>query len=166
MDQSKKKLVGLVVIVLLAIAAGGTAVYLNGQQNEPADSGNVSTPADTTSNTPTPPADTGEETAAVARVAEYKDGVYSADGRYRTPGGTETIAVTVTLSGDVITDVAVEMDGRGDSKHYQSLFKQGIGALTEGKDVDEVKVSRVSGSSLTSVGFNAALETIKNDARA
>ncbi|WP_447589312.1 hypothetical protein [Microbacterium lacticum] len=42
----------------------------------------------------------------------------------------------------------------------------GIAGEVVGKDIDDVSVSRVAGSSLTSGGFNDALETIKADARA
>lgn len=45
------------------------------------------------------------------------------------------------------------------------MFKSGVSSLTVGKDIDDVKLSRVSGSSLTSTGFNSALDTIKTEAR-
>jgi hypothetical protein len=38
--------------------------------------------------------------------------------------------------------------------------------LVVGKSVDEVSLSRVAGSSLTSLGFNNALTQIKEDAKA
>ncbi len=77
----------------------------------------------------------------------------------------ETITVTVTLESDIIT--AVEVTGnpsKPESKVYQGKFIGGISEEVVGKDIDEISVSRVAGSSLTSSGFNAAIETIKDDA--
>ena len=39
-------------------------------------------------------------------------------------------------------------------------------SLIVGKDIDEVSLDKVAGSSLTSGGFNAAVESIKSDALA
>ncbi len=52
------------------------------------------------------------------------------------------------------------------SRQYQQAFMGGIAGEVVGKDIDDLSVSRVAGSSLTSGGFNDALETIKADARA
>ncbi|WP_457101539.1 FMN-binding protein [Microbacterium sp. P5_E9] len=103
----------------------------------------------------------GSDTSAPA----YEDGTYTADGTYSTPESVETITVTVTLESDIIT--AVEVTGnpsKPESKVYQGKFIGGISEEVVGKDIDEISVSRVAGSSLTSSGFNAAIETIKDDA--
>ena len=55
---------------------------------------------------------------------------------------------------------------RPQSRQYQQAFMGGIAGEVVGKDIDDLSVSRVAGSSLTSGGFNDALETIKADARA
>ncbi|SBS70084.1 FMN-binding protein [uncultured Microbacterium sp.] len=103
-----------------------------------------------------------------AGAAGYADGTYSADGSYLDGGGTvETISVTVTLEGDVITDVQVTGDPQNpESERYQSEFIGGISGEVVGKDIDEVSVDRVAGSSLTSGGFNDALAAIRDDAAA
>jgi uncharacterized protein with FMN-binding domain len=152
MQDNKTKLIGLVVIVLLA--AGGTAavVFLNKPDDTSPSTNSTSAPETPTSNPVS---------------SSYKDGTYSADGTYRSPGGTEEVGVTVTIKANVVTDVSIKTYGAtGDSKQYQSMFKNGIGSLTVGKNINEINVSRVSGSSLTSTGFNSALETIKNEAKA
>ena len=103
----------------------------------------------------------GSDTSAPA----YEDGTYTAEGTYSTPESVETISVTVTLENDVIT--AVEVTGnpsKPESKVYQGKFIGGIADEVVGKDIDEISVSRVAGSSLTSSGFNDAIETIKDDA--
>ncbi len=107
-------------------------------------------------------ADTG---AAPGGDAVYTDGTYEATADYQSPNGTETIDVTLTLEGDIVT--AVEVTGRGtspDSQRYQGEFTDGISDVVVGKDIDALQVDKVGGSSLTSAGFNAALEQIKADA--
>ncbi|MGA7148750.1 MAG: FMN-binding protein [Microbacterium sp.] len=95
----------------------------------------------------------------------YADGTYTADGTYSTPESVETISVTVTLEADVITDVQVEGDPqKTESEQYQGQFIGGISDVVVGQDIDEISVSRVAGSSLTSGGFNDAIESIKADA--
>ncbi|MFD4958581.1 FMN-binding protein [Microbacterium sp. NPDC058389] len=97
----------------------------------------------------------------------YTDGTYTAEGTYATPESVETISVTVTLQDDVITDVEVTGNPqKRESEEYQSKFIGGIAAVVVGQDIDDVQVSRVAGSSLTSGGFNDAIETIKSEAAA
>ena len=52
----------------------------------------------------------------------------------------------------------------GNQKKFQTQFAGGIADVVLGKDIDELSVSRVGGSSLTSSGFNDALEAIKSEA--
>lgn len=98
---------------------------------------------------------------------DYTDGTYTAEGSYSTPETVETISVTITLESDVVTDVEVSGDPQArESKEFQSQFIGGISDEVVGKDLDDISVSRVAGSSLTSTGFNAALEEIKTEAAA
>jgi hypothetical protein len=99
--------------------------------------------------------------------ASYADGDYSADGSYQSPGGTETITVDLTLADGVVTAVTVTGDpATPDSEHYQGQFESGIASEVVGKSLDDISVSKVSGSSLTSGGFNAAIDDIKSQAAA
>ncbi len=108
---------------------------------------------------PTGGADAGSSTA------EYVDGTYAAEGSYSTPESVETISVTVSLEGGVITSVEVEGDPqKAESAQYQAQFIGGISDEVVGRSIDEISVSRVAGSSLTSGGFNKAIEQIKADA--
>jgi hypothetical protein len=52
-----------------------------------------------------------------------------------------------------------------EASQYQSQFISGYKSLVVGKSIDSVSLSRVSGSSLTSQGFNNALQQIKNQAK-
>ncbi|KAA9148599.1 hypothetical protein F6B41_13085 [Microbacterium lushaniae] len=107
-----------------------------------------------------------QENASPEDVA-YTDGTYTAEGSYRTPETTETIEVTITLADDVITAVEVAGDPQApQSVQYQGRFIGGISDEVVGRDIDEISVSRVAGSSLTSGGFNEAIEVIKAEAAA
>ena len=110
--------------------------------------------------------DTGQSTGT-GSTGSYADGTYTADGSYATPESVETISVTVTLQDDVITAVEVTGDPqKRESEQYQGEFIGGIADVVVGEDIDEINVSRVAGSSLTSGGFNDAIETIKAEAAA
>lgn len=103
--------------------------------------------------------------AAVPSGATYANGTYTESGSYQSPNGTETVDVTITLGNGIVTDVKVVGKGESrDSQRYQGEFIKGIGAEVVGKDIATLKVSKVAGSSLTSGGFNAAVDTIRADA--
>jgi uncharacterized protein with FMN-binding domain len=111
--------------------------------------------------------DTGDSGSSDSGAGVYADGTYTAEGSYATPESVEAITVTVTLESDVITSVDVEgSPSRPESEQYQSQFIGGISDAVVGQDIDEISVSRVAGSSLTSGGFNEAIEAIKAEAAA
>ncbi|MBN9175875.1 MAG: FMN-binding protein [Microbacterium sp.] len=123
------------------------------------------TPTATPTTSATPSASVSASPSAAASDSVYVDGTYSADGSYQTPESVETISVTVTLQDDVITSVNVTGNPqKRESEQYQGEFIGGISAEVVGKNIDEISVSRVAGSSLTSGGFNQAIETIKAEA--
>ncbi|MCO7240392.1 MULTISPECIES: hypothetical protein [unclassified Aeromicrobium] len=107
-------------------------------------------------------ADTGSSEAS----GDYTPGTYEASGSYSNPGGTSTIDVEVTL-GDVgiIDAVTVTPKASGTSKQYQEKFAGGIADEVVGKNIDDLDVSKVAGSSLTAGGFNQAIDEIKSEAR-
>ncbi|TAJ48023.1 MAG: hypothetical protein EPO52_07540 [Herbiconiux sp.] len=98
-------------------------------------------------------------------ASTYTDGTYEATGTYTSPNGQEEVDVSITLANDVITAVTVTPQASNpNSVRYQNEFADGIAAVVVGQDIDEIQVSRVAGSSLTSGGFNEAVETIKSEA--
>lgn len=115
---------------------------------------------------PAPAATSDTSSGSTGSTGEsYVDGTYTADGSYQTPETVESIDVTLTLEGDVVTAVEVVGDPqRRESQQYQSQFIGGIADVVVGRKLDEVSVSRVAGSSLTSGGFTQAVEKIKSDA--
>lgn len=128
--------------------------------------------APTQTDSATAQTDTGTETETAETSTEsssgtYADGTYTAEGSYATPEAVETITVTLTIADDVVTDVTVSGDPQArESEQYQAQFIGGISNEVVGKSLDEVSVSRVSGSSLTSGGFMEAVELIKAEAAA
>jgi uncharacterized protein with FMN-binding domain len=110
----------------------------------------------------------GGATAGSGSVSgPYTDGTYTEDGSYLSPAGEQTVTVKVTLSGDRITAVTVTPHATDPTaKEYQAMFVQGVAAIVIGKDIDQLSVSRVAGSSLTSGGFKQAIDAIKADAKA
>lgn len=112
---------------------------------------------DNTSDTSTSSSDSGA----------YTDGTYTADGSYQTPESVETISVTLTLADGVVTDVEVTGDPQArETEQYQGQFIAGIADEVVGVSIDDLAVDRVAGSSLTSGGFNQAVEDIKDQATA
>ncbi|MEV8265275.1 hypothetical protein [Microbacterium sp. NPDC077057] len=97
----------------------------------------------------------------------YTDGTYTADGSYQTPETVEEITVTLTLADGVVMEVEVSGDPKApETERYQGEFIDGIADEVVGKPIDELNVSRVAGSSLTSGGFNDAVASIKEQAAA
>lgn len=120
----------------------------------------------------TPAASSGEPSSgapssgAPATGGQYQNGEYTATGSYIPPSNTkEEVTVSLTLSDGVVTDVEVSTSGNHPtSKRYQAEFTGGVQQEVVGKPLDEVKVDKIASSSLTSSGFNKALDEIKSEA--
>lgn len=113
--------------------------------------------------------DTGSDTSSAdsTEAGDYADGTYTAEGSYQTPETVETISVSITLEDSIVTAVEVTGDPQArETEQYQGEFIDGIEAEVVGVAIDDLDVSRVAGSSLTSGGFNTALDEIKQQAAA
>lgn len=130
-----------------------------------------------TADVPTPSIAVGEPNPATPPVTKptetepkdgvYVDGTYSATGNYVSPAGPEEIAVTLTLKSDIVTDVTVVPKATNPKSVFmQGQFVSGYKALVVGKKIDDVQLTKISGSSLTPIGFNEALVEIKAEAKA
>jgi hypothetical protein len=148
--------VGLIAVAAITVFAGKSSTD---QTVGPSD------PSDTSAQTQT----TADNTVATkpSTTILYKNGTYSATGSYMSPGGLDQLGVSLTLKDDVITDATVT-DGANDgtSRRYQSIFIANYKQYVIGKKIENVKLGRVSGSSLTGQGFNAALLKIEAQAKA
>lgn len=159
-SSPNKAIIGIIVIALLVAAATVAVVLSAGNEN-----------TDTESVASTSPSPTTESTASASSESEsgdYKDGTYTATGSYQTPGGRESIGVTITLASDgTISDSSLQLStSGGETQQFQSKFASGYKSQVVGKRIDEVSLSRVAGSSLTSRGFNSAIEDIETQAKA
>jgi len=156
-----------VLIVVVVIVAAATAA----NKKRPIAAAVTATPKATTAQTVSPtmatPANisTPSETAAT-NMSGYADGSYTATGSYESPGGQEDITITVALKNGVITSTSAK-SGAGDptALEYQNDFIGGYKSQVVGKSITSLNLSRVSGSSLTSQGFNDAIQNIKNQAK-
>ena len=117
-----------------------------------------------------PAASSAASTSAAASsspASGLKDGTYSATGDYRSPGGPAEIGVTVTLRSGTIEKVQVAPKAAdATARQYEAQFASGIDAVAVGKPIEGLKVGAVSGSSLTSQGFEKALAAIRAKASA
>ncbi len=97
----------------------------------------------------------------------YADGIYEADGNYVSPGGPRDIGIKITLEDGVVT--AAEFEGRATdatSKRFQGEFRDNFKSQVVGKNIDDLDIKKVAGSSLSPIGFMDALEKIKVEAEA
>jgi uncharacterized protein with FMN-binding domain len=108
----------------------------------------------------TAPATTARPSAGSSR---YRDGDYEAKGWYG--GLPSNIDVAITLRAGRISDVQVTANAADPtSLGYQERFADAVPDVVVGKPIDEVRVSRLAGSSGTPDGFNDAIEKIKDQA--
>lgn len=110
-------------------------------------------------------------TASQAPVAmesnsSYKDGVYDVVGNYVSPGGPREVGITLTLADGKITDATAKvMAEDATSVRFQNEFADNFKPMVVGKSIDEVELTKVSGSSLTPKGFNDAVLKIQAEAK-
>lgn len=165
MEQDSKKntaLIGIIAIVIIAAAVVGTIAL-----KPKSDSSTISSPSSSnTTSSDSSSNDTANSTTTDSATTSYKDGTYKATGDYTSPGGNEEIDVTITISGGKVTDTSVTpLAATRESMEYQDDFVSGYKQLVVGKDLSTLSLSKVSGSSLTSRGFNEALDQIRNQAK-
>jgi FAD:protein FMN transferase len=128
-----------------------------------ATAGCATTDTDGTSPSSAPSSSVATSGSPTSRRSNYADGTYTATGQYG--GLPSSIGVSVTLVDDVITAVTVTPRATDPtSLDYQTRFAQAVPAVVVGRNIDEVNLSKVAGSSGTPDGFNAAIQQIKAEA--
>ncbi|MFT3715777.1 MAG: FMN-binding protein [Gordonia sp. (in: high G+C Gram-positive bacteria)] len=144
-----------------AVAAAATSLFLfTACSSDDGGNGTTTTAAES------PAAQTS--TTDTAAAGAYKAGTYTAEDGYITPGGRSEVKVELTIDDKgTISAVTVTPEAtNSNSIIFQTKFAGGIADEIVGKSIDELNVTKVSGSSLTSNGFNKAVETIKGEAKA
>ncbi len=169
-NKTKQIMATLAVLVVVVVIVFG-AKSLNAKNaaskltaTQPSTSATTSTtPTATTSSGSTPTATSSSSTASYT----YKNGTYNADGNFNTPGGFQSIGVSVSIQNDIVTNAVVtDQTTDGDSAAYAQMFIDGFRSYVIGKSVSGIHLYGVAGASLTSEGFNNALSQIKNQAHA
>ena len=124
-----------------------------------------STPStDTTTNTTAP---TTSNSKPSANASGYKDGTYTVTADYYTPEDTDTIKVTLAVKDGVVSGVtSTTTTSSRESRQYDSMFLNAYKSYVVGKSLKDLNLNRVSGASLTTEGFNNALDMIRQQAQA
>lgn len=158
-----QKNIGIIMGTVIVVAISLVAVVSDKKDKDVEVESNTNIPIDTTPvKDTTTPVDVVKQT-----IYLYKDGNYSATGSYMSPGGPDQVGVEITLKKDIVTDITVTpKPGDNTSAKYQAKFMSGYKALVVGKNIADVNLTKVSGSSLTPKGFNDALAKIKAQAKA
>lgn len=90
------------------------------------------------------------------------NGTFHLTSTYNSPAGPEPLDATVTIKNDVITAVEAKNVAHAvKSKMYQDMFISGIAGQVVGKNIADVKVTYVNGSSLTAQAFDKALHALE-----
>jgi uncharacterized protein with FMN-binding domain len=154
--KKKRRIQAGIALAAITLVIVGVVIATNPNKSDASSNNNTSTSTQTASNNTT---SSGDQT--------YKDGTYTATGSYFSPGGQEMVKVTLTLNNNTVTASDV-ISGANDptADSYQTIFIGGYKKYVVGKKIDTIKLSNVSGSSLTSQGFNDALKQIEQQAKA
>jgi uncharacterized protein with FMN-binding domain len=140
--------------VALAGCSGGASASGSG------DSSSASTSAASSSSS-------SSSSSSAAASGGFKDGTYTARGDYTSPGGASAVDVKLTLKGDTVTALTVTPKAENPTaKGYEGAFASGVGPKVIGKKLTDLNVTKVSGSSLTSQGFDRAIAAIEKTAKA
>lgn len=152
------KFVGLIIIVVIAFVIGGLTLTKNNKEDNTQNSTSATTNSETSTNNLT--------TSSSNSTGTYKDGTYSSNGQYESPGGDESIDVSLTIKdGKIESSTVAAQAASRESMEYQDDFESNYKKQVIGKDISTLKIGKVAGSSLTSQGFNDALDKIRNQAK-
>jgi hypothetical protein len=109
-----------------------------------------------------------EHNSAVGSLEDvsFKDGTYTVEDAYFVMAGlSEPMRTTVTLADGVITDASVAFDTQDiHSEYHQRDFSAVYKTQVIGAEITDVPFSRIGGASLTTGGFNDALEKVMSQA--
>lgn len=175
-EQQKNPMSKWIALIIIVVILGGLIAFImwrrsalnevsevypeKTEQSVPA-SGSIPAPTGTV-----PTANPDVTSPPTTQKSVYKDGTYTATGHYASPGGADSIDVTLTLKDNVVTDVQVIPKGQSPaSKRWEENFAGGIKEAIVGQKIDSIQLDSVSGSSLTPIGFMDALAQIKTQAK-
>lgn len=138
---------GLLVIAVIAIVAVGIFAFSSQGKKEMSKSPSL-------------------EPKKEMREVSYKDGMYKKEGTYTSPAGPEKIDVTLTIKDGKVTEAEVTPYAEhAISVKMQTAFVENFKPMVLGKNIKDLNLGKIAGSSLTPKGFNEAVEKIKAEAK-
>jgi len=165
LSKKRQLFVTLAVLIVIVVIVGGVVLSNKDKGGDATNTSATASDASAATGSPANASDTPTETDAEA-TSSYKDGNYSATGKYTSPGGGQEVTISVTLKDGVVTGTSAQSGANdAEGREYQGQFIAGYKSEVVGRSIDSIKLNRVSGSSLTSQGFNDAIETIKSQAK-
>jgi hypothetical protein len=144
-----------IIAIIIVLIAGITFTLMRPDESaqQPVVQAVVSTPATTTG-------------ATTSSMQPYADGSYTTKVTYKTPTRSEYLMdVTLIFKDGIIADSSIAYSQGGEDDPNAQRFDAAYRTELLGKSIDEVKLSRVGGASLTTNAFNEALTAIKADAK-
>lgn len=101
-------------------------------------------------------------------LSMYKNGSYSTSVSYRVPSGVYEMGVDLSIQDDIITGVFIKKPAQREenSEVYQSSFEQNINSEAIGKKIQDINLTRIGTSSITTKGFMEAVKKIQDQAKA
>ena len=171
-NASTPMVVGVLAIASIIGAAAfvltqsGSNIQSASQTNTVAQAATKETAAQVSNTVAAASTNTATTNTSNTTTSGYKDGTYSASAGYQVPHGSNTIDLTITMKNGVISALKTSHDyGDRESGMYIDSFDSSIKSVVIGKSLD-MSLSRVGGASLTTHGFEDALATIANQAKA
>ena len=173
MDGRNKLFLAVGAVAIVAAAAIGVVKIIGKESEGTATSTQskvtsvASTPSSAASSATAAPSTSSSSTTSSVTTGTYKDGDYSATAAYRVPHGSNSIAVKLTIKDGKVAAVTTNSDySDGESSYYIDSFASEIKGAVVGQSLDGLSLSRVGGASLTTEGFNQALDSIASQAKA
>lgn len=164
--ENKGLLIGIAAVAIIGIAAFAFTARGGNQTASQQAGAQPTTVQQAGGSEQTAPTTGAMEGSTAMEAGSYKDGEYEASGTYTSPAGQETVDVSLTLKSGVVETIEFTGNATNEKSVFmQGMFKDNFMPLVVGKNIDEVKLDKVSGSSLTSGGFNDAINKIKEEAK-
>lgn len=147
------------VAMVAAVGFGSYALLNNSTSNSNATKSATTMQSTTSSNTTTDAINSSVNSI-------YKDGTYTSVASYSVPHGNQnSIDVSLTIKSDVITNVSATNDySDNESGMFIDSFESSLESKVVGKTLIGTSFSRIGGASLTTNGFQSAIESIRNEA--
>lgn len=157
--------------IIFAASIGGYAL-IKGDEGSPM---STDTSTSSTAATPSSPNNTAttnyssSENNTATSSSNYKDGTYTASKSYNVPHGWQNnIKVSLTVKSGKVTAVNATHDASDqESQMYIDSFDTELQGAVVGQDISSLtSFSRIGGASLTTYGFEQAISSIINEAKA